>query len=211
MLDGIHRFQQYKRLNPNELSTKQFLDLEKEIRGQKSNVISDEYVDFKLWLLGLPSRQESFAKFIAKKLPKNSEIKILEVGCGRTGKMSRILSEQGFCITGIDPKVEVLSDDKVTFIKEEFDYIKFDISVYDYVIAQEPCDATEHVVRACVNSKVPFIMSLCGVPHKLISGSMPKDFEEWYEYLLSISKEELKLRYLNLDPLTVIPILKSNF
>ena len=125
--------------------------------------------------------------------------------------MSRILSEQGFCVTGIDPKVEVLSNNKVTFIKEKFDYIKFDISGYDYVIAQEPCDATEHIVRACVNSKVPFIMSLCGVPHKLISGSMPKDYKEWYEYLLSISKEELKLRYLDLDPLTVTPILKSNF
>lgn len=211
MLDGLYRFQQYKRLNPNELSTKQFLDLEKEIRSQESNVISDEYVDFKLWLLGLPSRQESFAKFIAKKLPKNSETKILEVGCGRTGKMSRILSEQGFCLTGIDPKVEVLSNNKVTFIKGKFDYIKFNISEYDYVIAQEPCDATEHVVRACVNSKVPFIMSLCGVPHKLIFGGIPKDYKEWYEYLLSISKDELKLRYINLDPLTVTPILKSNF
>ena len=211
MLGGLHRFQEYKKLNPNELSAKQFLELERELKGPYSNVISDEYIDFKLWMMGLPSRQESFAKFLAKKLPKEEKVKILEVGCGRTGRMSRILGEEGFCITGIDPKVEMLSCANVEFIKEKFDYEKFNVSKYDFVIAQEPCDATEHVVRACINSKIPFIMSLCGVPHKLINGSMPKDEKEWYEYLLNISKDELKLRYISLDPVTITPILKSNF
>lgn len=182
MLGVLHRIQEYRSLNPNELSAKQFLDLEKEIRNQQSNIISDEYVDFKLWLLGHPSRQETFAEFLAKKLPKDDGIKILEVGCGRTGRVSRILGEKGFCITGIDPKVEISSCANVKILKEKFDYTKFDLSEYDFVIAQEPCDATEHVVRACVKHRVPFIMSLCGVPHKLMSGSMPKDEKEWYEY-----------------------------
>lgn len=205
------RIQLYKQLNPNELSAKQFLDLEKEIKAPYSNLISDEYVDFRLWLMGLPSRQENFARFIVKKLPKSNSAKILEVGCGRTGRVSRILGEQGFYITGIDPKVEMLSNDKIKFIKEKFDYTKFDVSEYDFVIAQEPCDATEHVVRACINQRVPFIMSLCGVPHKLISGGMPKDEQEWYEYLINISSEEIKLRYVDLDPITTTPMLRSKF
>lgn len=209
MLGEVQRLKIYKELNPNELSATQFLELEKEVEEHRRNVISDEYVDFKLWMIGLPSRQERFAQFLAKKLSKSS--RILEVGCGRTGRMSRILSEQGFCITGIDPKLEVLSSANVKYIKEEFDYTKFDLSEYDFVIAQEPCDATEHVVRACINQRVPFIISLCGVPHKLISGEMPEDEKEWYEYLLSISKEEMKLRYVSLDPLTITPVLKSSF
>lgn len=211
MLGEMQRIKVYKNLNPNELTTQQFLDLEKEIKSKKSNIISDEYVDFKLWLRGLPSRQESFASFLAKKLPKDNKIKILEVGCGRTGRVSRILGELGFDVTGIDPKVEILSSGNTKFIKEKFDYTKFDLSKYDFVIAQEPCDATEHVVRACISKRVPFLMSLCGVPHKLINGYMPKDENEWYEYLLNISIKDMKLRYLSLDPITLTPILKSNF
>lgn len=211
MLGELERLRLYRESNPNELSTQQFKDLEKEIKSPGSNLISDEYVDFKLWQMGFPSRQESFARYIAKKLPKIAGAKILEVGCGRTGRVSRILGEQGFYITGIDPKVEMLSNANIEFIKGKFDYNKFNLSKYDFVIAQEPCDATEHIVRASVTHKVPFIMSLCGVPHRLISGYMPKDEKEWYEYLLNISKDDLKLRYIELDPLTVTPILKSNF
>lgn len=211
MLGQLQRFKFYRELNPNELSTKQFSDLEEELRGPKYNVISDEYIDFKLWMMGIPSRQESFAKYIENKLPKNNKAKILEVGCGRTGRLSRILGKKGFNITGIDPKVEILSLTNIKFIKEEFKYDTFNLSEYDFVIAQEPCDATEHIVKACVNYKVPFIMSLCGVPHKLISGDLPEDEKEWYEYLINISKEELKLRYVSLDPLTETPVLKSVF
>lgn len=211
MLGELQRIKFYKELNPNELSAKQFLELEKEIKGPRSNIISDEYVDFRLWMMGHPSRQETFAKFIAKKLSKNKGAKILEVGCGRTGRVSRILGEQGFYITGIDPKVEIFSDANVRFIKKEFDYKNIDLSEYDFVIAQEPCEATEHVVRACLNQRVPFIMSLCGVPHKLILGGTPKDEKQWYDYLINISKDELKLCYVSLDPLTITPMLKSNF
>lgn len=213
MLESLLRikFSEYAKLNPNELSAQQFLKLEKEIKSPRSNLISDEYVDFKLWMIGHPSRQESFAKYVAKRLPKKSKTKILEVGCGRTGRLSRILGEQGFFITGIDPKLEIFNDVNTKFIKEKFDYTKFDLSKYDFVIAQEPCDATEHVVRACVNQRVPFIMSLCGVLHKLISGYMPKNYKEWYEYLLNISNKDLKLRYIELDPLITTPILKSTF
>lgn len=95
--------------------------------------------------------------------------------------------------------------------KRLFNYNTFNISDYDFVIAQEPCDATEHVVRACTAHKVPFIMSLCGTPHRMTSGHMPKDIKEWYENLLELSNGMTRLRYIEFDPLTITPVLRSNF
>ena len=208
MLDELQRIKLYKQLNPNELSTQQFQKLVDEIKQPKSKTISDEYFDFKLWYKGYPSRQESFAKFLAKKVPDSA--KILEVGCGRTARLSRILSQNGFYMTCIDPKLEVVTGENVEFIKDKFDYKEFDLSPYDYIIGQEPCDATEHIVRACINQNKPFLITLCGVPHKLISGKVPKDANEWYEYLINICPQEVKLRYISLDPFLSTPILKSN-
>ena len=54
------------------------------------------------------------------------------------------------------------------------------------------------------------MMSLCGTPHKLISGKTPKNIDEWYEYLVSIASKEIKLRYINLNPFVSTPILRSN-
>lgn len=210
MLDELQRMQLYKKLNPNELTLQQFLKLEQEIKKPDTKTISDEYFDFKLWYNGYPSRQENFATFIAKKLSENEGAKILEVGGGRTARLSRILSEKGFKMTCIDPKVELTSDNGIEYIKGKFDYKEFDLSIYDYVVAQEPCEATEHVVRACTNQNIPFMMTLCGVPHKLISGKMPKDVNEWYGYLVNIASGKVKLRYIELDPILLTPILKSN-
>lgn len=199
----------YKQINPNELSPKQFIELEKEMRKpMRSGTISDEYVDYLLWSRGIPSRQELFADFLAKKLPAN--INVLEVGGGRTYRLSRILSQRGYHLTCVDPKLELGGSDEVKLIKEKFNCRTFDLSPYDYVIAQEPCDATEHIVRACLNQNVPFIISLCGVPHKLISGKMPASAEEWYDYLVSIDSSKIKFRNLDICPLTTTPILKSN-
>ena len=211
MLGELQRMLVYKRLNPNELSEQEFLALEKEIKKPKKELISDVYLDFKLWQNGLPSRQESFAKYLLRKLPKDPGAKILEVGCGRRGRLSRILGERGFCITGIDTKIEMESYENVKFLKEKFNYEKFNLLEYDFVIAQEPCDATEHIVRACIKQKVPFIISLCGAPHKMISGYMPKNEKEWYELLVKISVQDLKLRYIKTDPITETLILKSTF
>lgn len=210
MLDELQRIELYKQLNPNELSTQQFLKLEHEIKHPKPTTISDEYFDFQLWYKGFPSRQESFAKFIAKKLSKNEGAKILEVGGGRTARLSRFLSEKGFRMTCIDPKLEITSSNDIEFIKGQFKYKKFDLSIYDYVVAQEPCEATEHVVRACTSQHIPFIMSLCGVPHRLIAGYTHKSVEEWYDYLINIASQEIRLRYVRLDPFLSTPILRSN-
>ena len=87
----------------------------------------------------------------------------------------------------IDPCLEITTCNSINFIKGLFDYRNFDISLYDYVIAQEPCDATEHVVMACVNQHVHFMMCLCGIPHRLISGKLLNNVYEWYEYLVNIA------------------------
>lgn len=210
MLDVLQRIKLYKQLNPNELSESQFQKLVYDIRHPEKDTITDEYLDFKLWCLGLPSRQVSFAKFIAKKLSKFKGAKILEVGCGRTARLSRLLSEEGFKMTCVDPKLEIASSENVKCIKDKFNYAKFDLSEYDFVIAQEPCDATEHIVRACIAQDVPFLIALCGTPHKLISGEMPKDIYKWYDYLVNISSDKIRQRYIELDVLSRTPILKSN-
>lgn len=206
----LYRLEAYKKLNPNELTDQQFIKLEQEINNPRMTTISDEYVDFKLWCDGKPSRQEIFAKFIERKLAQHKGAKILEVGCGRTGRLSRILSEKGFIMTGIDPNLETASSEEIEFIRGKFDYKKFDLTRFDYVVAQEPCDATEHVVRACTSKNVPFMMTLCGVPHRLISGHMPKDADEWYKYLIKIAGENVRLRYIKLDSIGYSSVLKSN-
>lgn len=210
MLDNLQRFKEYKRLNPNELSHQQFDKLEAAIRHPDSKLIPDEHIDFLLWCLHCPSRQESFASFIANKLSNNKGAKILEVGGGKTGRLSRFLSEKGFNMTCIDPKLELRSSTNIEFIRGKFDYRRFDISPYDYVIGQEPCDATEHIVRACIRDHVPFLISLCGVPHKLIFGKKPRKAKDWYDYLINLSSEEITLEYVELDPIVSTPILRSN-
>ena len=212
MLDELIRLEQYKKLNPNELTQEQFQKIKEEIKKPKLQTISDEYFDFKLWNKGILSRQESFANFVIKKLEKSTQgkkVKVLEVGGGRTARLSRILKEKGFDITCIDYKIEPENAGEVECIKGKFDYTKFDLTPYDYVIAQEPCDATEHVVRACMKYNKPFMMTLCGVPHKLISGETPKDVDSWYDYLINISSENIILRYVSINPFFKTPILRS--
>ena len=201
--------QLYKKANPNELTQKELSDLEKEIKNPKSDTVSDQFVDFILWTRGLPSRQKSFAEFVSKKLAKFPNARILEVGCGRTAILSRILADKGFNVTCLDKIVDAKFTNGLPTIRATFDYRTFDLSDYDIVIAQEPCDATEHILRACKEQNKIFYMSLCGVPHKIIDGDMPKNYQEWYDYLLKVSDGYAKLIWLSLDPLTRTAVLKS--
>lgn len=204
------QFERYKKLNPNELTRLELIELEKQVYKPGVNINSDQYLDFLLWCNGYQSRQELFANYLIKFLPKNPGAKILEVGCGRTARLSRILSEKGFIMTCIDPKVDSSYLNGIKSIKGKFNYRKFDLSEYDFVIAQEPCDATEHIVRACTSQNKPFIISLCGVPHILISGEMPKKLDDWYDYLRKISKDKTQLITIKLDPFSITPIIRSN-
>lgn len=208
-MNAKRRIDRYKESNPNELSEEQFRKLEHEIEYPKEEGISDEYFDFKLWCIDRPSRQEYFANFLSKKLLKHQGAKILEVGGGRTGRLSRMLAKKGFDMTCIDPKLE-FEGNEIKCIREKFDYKKFDLTSYDYVIAQEPCEATEHIVRACIAQDIPFFIILCGTSHRLISGKKPKTAREWYEYLENIDNKKIKFRYISIYPVSRIPIIKSN-
>ncbi len=86
----------------------------------------------------------------------------------------------------------------IQYRKEAFDYRTTQVSGYDYVIGQEPCDAAEHIVRACACRKIPFIVLLCGVPHRLISGEMPEDVWQWYQYLREIDPGYAEMGVLDL-------------
>lgn len=205
-----HQFERYKKANPNELTPLELVELEKELNKPSMGVNSDQQLDFILWCNGHQSRQELFDKYLIKYLPKRCGVKILEVGCGRTAKLSRILSEKGFIMTCIDPKVDSALLTGITSIKAKFDHRKFDLSEYDFVIAQEPCDANEHIIRACISQNKPFIVSLCGVPHKLLSGEIPRCYEDWYDYLWKIARDKTRLVYLSLDPFSKTPIIRSN-
>lgn len=200
----------YKASTPNELTPEELSDLEKELKHPNNNdAASDQLIDFLLWSRGLPSRQKSFAQFVSKKLAKFPNARILEVGCGRTAILSRILAEKGFNMTCLDKIVDPTLTKGVPAIKNTFDYRTFDLSSFDIIIAQEPCDATEHILRACKEQNKIFFMSLCGVPHKIIDGNMPKNYQEWYNHLLKVSDGYAKLVWLSLDPLTKTAILKS--
>ena len=206
----MQKFERYKKINPHELTALEFVQLEKELLKPNSKLDSDQHLDFLLWCNGYPSRQELFAKYLIKFLPQKTGTKILEVGCGRTAKLSRILSEKGFLMTCIDPKVNSSFLNGVTSIKAKFNYQKFDLSEYDFIIAQEPCDATEHIIRACITQNKPFMISLCGTPHKLLSGETPTSYEDWYNYLWKIAKDKTRLFYVSLDPFSKTPIIRSN-
>jgi hypothetical protein len=54
-----------------------------------------------------------------------------------------------------------------------------------------------------------FFMSLCGVPHKIIIGDMPKDYQAWYNHLLKVSDGYAKLTWHTFDPYTRTAVLKS--
>ena len=206
----IRNFTAYKQFNPHELSKKQLIDLELEIKHPDKDVMSDQFLDFLLWLKGHPSRQECYANFLLKKLAKSPYKKILEVGCGRTARLSRIIAKAGYDVTCIDTIVEEeFNPGNITMIKNKFDYKTFNLSAFDLVIAQEPCDATEHVLLACKEQNKPFFMSLCGVPHKKLTGEMPKSYNEWYDYLLMKSDGYAKLIWLSLDPLSRTAVLIS--
>lgn len=106
-------------------------------------------------------------------------------------------------MTCIDPALDLAfpladSDRKITLLKQAFDYHNMDLAPYDLVIGQKPCEATEHIVRACMGQDKPFILALCGTPHKYLSGQMPETVYAWYDYLAELSGDYAVLLYLPL-------------
>ena len=211
MTEEIISFSEYKKENPNRLTKDQFTALQQEIIEPQKETISDEYLDFKFWRQRIPCRQDWFAANLQNEVLPEKQLHILEVGCGRYAKLSVLLAKMGYKLTCMDPKAEPIEVAKIKVRKEEFHYKKTDLTTYDFVVAQEPCEATEHIVRACSLQKVPFLIVLCGVPHKLISGKMPADVYQWYNYLADIDAEHTKLFVQKLYPRINTAIIKGVF
>lgn len=205
MKDIQEKFQKYKLLNPNELTEKELRILEKRVEKMNLSLLEkshdDDCIDFYLYLKGYPSRQQIFAEYILNtKLKGKMGLEILEVGSGKHARVGKFLSKEGFNITCIDPKLITKSQKNLTCISEKFDYRKFDISKFDYVIAEEPCEGAEQVVRACVKANKPFTQTLCGEPHKLISGKRAKNAKVWYKELRKFHPL-ITLEYIHLYPI----------
>ena len=200
----------YKKENPNDLNKQEFKRLENGLKNPRENVIEDQRVDYLLWLQGKPSRAEQFANYVMKKINNIEGMKILEVGSGRTANVAKILSKRGAIVTCIDPRLESKKvKGNIKCIKKEFNYQESDISFFDYVIAQEPCEGAEHVIRACKKANKPFILTLCGTPHKTISGKQFKSYRGWHKYLKNIDPENLILKYESWDTYSTTSILLS--
>lgn len=182
------KFRAFREANPFDFLEEQLEKIEADIQKPRNGTVSDEYVDFILWTKGLKPRQEYFAEYVEKILPLEKYQELLDVGCGRTAGLSKLLAAKGYRMTAMDPQIipeSVITSD-INCIKDEFAFEKTDITKYDAIVAQEPCDATEHIIRECVANRKNFVISLCGAPHRLLSGKMPQDVFVWYHYLEEI-------------------------
>lgn len=184
----MRKYRRFCKENPLEFTGEQLGRIEADIRYPRKGVVSDEYVDFWLWKKGLKSRQEYFAEYVENLFPAAKYQKLLEVGCGGTARLSKLLTTKGYKMSAMDPQIcpESVETYDISWEKEAFIWGKTDIIKYDGVVAQEPCDATEHIIRECVAEKKDFIISLCGTAHRPISGEMPEDLSAWYRYLEEI-------------------------
>lgn len=204
MEETINQLKEYLEENPLGFTKEQKEKIVRDVVWPRNGTVCDEYVEFKLWLKGLKSRQEYFAEYVAEKLPVEKYPHLLEVGCGRTARLSCLLAARGYEMTAIDPQAEqgVLEeyDGQVVCRKKAFDYQSAELSGFDAVIAQEPCEATEHIVRACLLAGKPFVISLCGTPHRLINGEEPEDVYAWYAYLEELGGEHCFVKRTELIP-----------
>lgn len=185
------KFRIFCQENPLGFEKEQLQKIEEDILHPRDGVVCDEYVEFVLWGKGLKSRQEYFAECIEELFPVPEYKNLLEVGAGRKARLSKLLAQKGYVMTAMDPKIaEDRNPEGVNLKKETFLFGKTDVLKYDAVIAQEPCEATEHIIRECVEKKKEFFISLCGTAHALMNGEMPKDVYEWYQYLDEIAGED---------------------
>ena len=188
--------ERYLKQNPNELSLVQQIKLRDELRQSDSKkTASDQYVDFYAWMKKRPSREEAFAGYLYPKLLPFVNGKILEVGCGPRALLSRRLIESGYNMTAIDPKLEITNE---TFRPEVFS-LDYDINQYACVVALEPCEAAELIIRLCVQMGVPFFVVPCGTPHKRMDNRESENFVDWWTYLKKIDSS-IKMSAVNLVP-----------
>ena len=183
--------EKYRNENPYQLDKSGFDKILFDIMTPRDDMVYDEYLDFLLWCSNMPGRQESFFTHLINSvlLDFSNCKKILEVGCGKNAWLANELAKNGYLVSCIDPALKNNS----TFNKNLSCYnLYLDykngfclqlIRSQDLVIAQEPCDATEHIIRACELTKTPYYIILCGAPHMRTDQIMPNSVWDWYRYL----------------------------
>ncbi len=173
--------------NPLRFSEQRMELVRRDFYEHKRGIVSDEFVDYVLWTEELPARHEHFGTFLLSIIKEQGWNTILEVGCGETALLSDFLHHalgESVTITAMD-QCDIQCDDiAVKIVKQKFTGAE-DLSGFDAVIAQEPCEAAELIIKACTEQKIPFCVILCGVPHKRLTGELDDDVHAWYAYLLS--------------------------
>ncbi len=183
-------------------------------------VMYDEMIDFFDYINHTPHRYESFARKLSRSYPPKSYPKVLNVGCGMILELDIELIKRGYEVSSMDPKVldkeeliqlrkklkemNLLKDiykeeiDKLSLYKQTFDYQVDHVSDYDLCIGLEPCEATEHIIRACLKENKDFMIGLCASAHDALDGTKFKDFRDWYKYLRLIDPERVELQEIEL-------------
>ena len=192
----------YLSVNPamlNETEKQVLLSDFKAFRRRELDIPSELIYDFFAYGGLLPSRHELFADFITgKHLPKDFK-RVLDVGAGKHCPLSEILATRGYLVKSIDPEI-LLNDnsavqkgfiiEKGLFLCDEFapDGIGTNISDFDLIVAMQPCQATEHIIRQCTKYNKPFVIKLCADSHPCLSGEENATFKQWFSHLESIGE-----------------------
>lgn len=192
--------------NPYRLNSQEkakFMSGLKEWVEGKSNEIDDEVYDFLIdsGIYKRPRREVDFMSYLNQKYGMIRFSKILDVGAGRMCKLSEALAKYGNALYSIDPNIRISKDEAKklgikSIVTQKFMCDEFakkgkgtPIDNYDFIFGLEPCDATEHIIRQGLKYDKPFDVFLCGAPHKSLDGKTFGSYQEWYEYLDSISHE----------------------
>ena len=180
-------FTQFKELNPLEFSERRMQLAENDFYRPRHGLVSDEYVEYVLWAEGTPARHEQFGEFLLPTIKANGWRSLLEVGCGEAALLSRYLYDRlcnDVSITAVDQSEITCRHPKIRLMQKTFTGAE-DLTGYDAVIALDPCEAAELIVKACTEQNVPYCVVLCGVPHRRLTGELDEDAYGWYAYLIS--------------------------
>lgn len=197
----------YLELNPERFTDQEKMKFMKGLQewiAGTSETIDDEVYDFLIAakLSKEKSREEKFASYLNGKYGHLSFRRVMDVGAGRMCRLSTLLAKNGAKMYAIDPNIR-LSDEEAyglgisqistrTFVCDWAlgrDGKGTNVRPMDVLVGLEPCDATEHIIRQGLKYDKPLDVLLCAAPHNSIDGRQFRTYEEWYEYLLSISSE----------------------
>lgn len=197
----MNTLDQYLRLNQERFNEKE----KKALKGQfksffivnTTNAIPDELYDFLVYAeLADISRAEYFGKYIIQKYPVDEFPNILDVGAGRMCRLSQYLLGKGYSVTAMDPNIRLRAGEVpgLRIVKKRFVCDEqtrgnrgTDISPFSAVVALEPCEAAEAIIRKCGGRK-PFEVLLCSEAHSALNGRKFSTCDEWYDYLGSINR-----------------------